>query len=74
MPQVILLAALGGALYAGYRALSRVSEVAIAELKRTQEAAARSHSDEPGDAFAARDLGKLELDPQRGVYKAPPKG
>jgi type II secretory pathway component PulJ len=67
MPQVVLLAAIGGALYAGYRALARVSEAMTAELRRTEEAAARRRTD--SDATAARDLGTLEFDPSSGVYK-----
>lgn len=69
MPQVILLAAIGGALYAGYRALARVSEAMTAELRRAEEAAIRRRSENAGDGTAARDLGTLELDPHSGLYK-----
>ncbi len=73
MPQVILLAAIGGALYAGYRAIARVSEAMTAELRRAEELAALKRAQNTGDGTAARDLGTLEFDPKSGVYKPTPK-
>lgn len=73
MPQVVLLAAIGGALYAGYRAFARVSEVISAELRRAEQSAAVRRSQTAGDGSAARDLGTLQLDPNSGVYKPAPK-
>jgi hypothetical protein len=73
MPQVVLLAAIGGALYAGYRALTRVSQAMTAELRRGEELAAHKRAQNSGDGTAARDLGTLELDPRSGVYKPTPK-
>jgi hypothetical protein len=73
MPQIVILAAIGGALYAGYRALARVSEAMAAELRRTEEAATQRRAERPGEGVAARDLGTLKLDPRSGVYEQPPK-
>jgi hypothetical protein len=68
MPQVILFAALGGAIYAGYRAVMRASEAIAADLRRTEDAA-RERAKSVGNPDAARDLGTLEFDPNSGVYK-----
>jgi hypothetical protein len=73
MPQIVLLAAIGGALYAGYRALARVSQAMTAELRRAEEAAASRRAAAAGEGGAARDLGTLKLDPNSGVYEQPPK-
>jgi hypothetical protein len=73
MPQIVLLAAIGGALYAGYRALTRVSVAMTAELRRAEEAAARRRAETAGEGGGARDLGTLKQDPQSGVYETPPK-
>jgi hypothetical protein len=73
MPQIVLLAAIGGALYAGYRALTRVSEAMSAELRRAEEAAQQRRAENTAEGGAARDLGTLKLDPQSGVYETPPK-
>jgi hypothetical protein len=73
MPQVILFAALGGALYAGYRAVVRASEAMAADLRRA-EASARERAQSVGTPDTARDLGTLELDPNSGVYKPTSKG
>lgn len=65
MPQVFVLAALGAGLYAGYRALMRVSEAWAAELKRSEnDSRSRASMTE-----AEKDLGTLEYDPRSGVYK-----
>jgi hypothetical protein len=73
MPQIVLLAAIGGAFYAGYRALARVSEAMSAELRRAEAAAATRRAEQAGDGAVARDLGTLKLDPNSGVYETPPK-
>jgi hypothetical protein len=67
MPQVILFAAIGAGLYAGYRAIARAGEALAAEMKRNEEeqrqrATANTSSSE-------KDLGTLEFDPRSGVYK-----
>ena len=64
MPQVMLLAAIGAGVYAGYRALMRAAERLAAELTRT-EAEARQRA----ESVAQKDLGTLEYDPRSGVYK-----
>ena len=68
MPQLVVLAALGAGLYAGYKALMRVGARMAEDLKRTEDElrAAAAASDE-------KDLGTLEYDPRSGVYKPAPK-
>ena len=69
MPQVLLLAALGAGLYAGYRALVRASVAMTAELKRSEdELRQRAAAQRPGRSDE-KDLGTLEFDPRSGVYK-----
>lgn len=65
MPQVILLAAIGAGIYAGFRALVRAGENFAAELKRGEdEVRARA-----AQAGAEKDLGTLEYDPVSRLYK-----
>jgi hypothetical protein len=64
MPQVVLLAALGAGLYAGYRALLRASERFAEEIKRREEDLRTRAA-----GGAEKDLGTLEFDPMSGVYK-----
>ena len=79
MPQVILLAALGAGLYAGYRAIVRAGAAMSAELKRSDDelrqrtSAQRSGRPDEKDPYTkdpyTKDLGALEFDPRSGVYK-----
>lgn len=64
MPQVVLLAAIGAGLYAGYKALMRAGERLAAELKRTEDEASQHAAN-----AAQKDLGTLQYDPRSGVYK-----
>jgi hypothetical protein len=64
MPQVVLLAAIGAGVYAGYRALLRAGERFAAELKRTEDEARQRATAGP-----EKNLGTLQFDPQSGVYK-----
>ena len=64
MPQVVLLAAIGAGVYAGYRALMRMGERVAAELKRGEDELRQKAA-----AAAEKDLGPLEYDPGRGVYR-----
>ena len=64
MPQVVLLAAIGAGIYAGYRALLRAGERLAAELKRSEDEMRQRAA-----AAAEKDLGTLEYDPRSGVYK-----
>ncbi len=74
MPQVFALAALGGMIYAGYRAVLRVSEAMAAEVRRSEDEARMRRARAAGDVSGARDLGTLEFDPRSGVYKPSQKG
>jgi hypothetical protein len=65
MPQIVLLAALGAGVYAGYRALRAVGDQVRESLARA-EADARARS---GATVTERDLGRLEYDPISGTYR-----
>ena len=67
MPQVILLAAIGAGLYAGFRALARVGEHLAAELRLREEAVRQRATAKA--ATGSKNLGTLEFDPKSGVYK-----
>jgi hypothetical protein len=69
MPQVLALAALGGMLFAGYKALARVAEAMSADLRRSEEEARMRQAEASGSSGGARNLGTLEFDPKSGVYK-----
>ena len=64
MPQVIVLALLGAGAYMGYRWIARTSREIAAEMRRAQDELRRGASPR-----VARDLGRLEYDPQSGVYR-----
>ena len=65
MPQIVVLAAIGAGLYAGYRALVRASEAMAAQLERSKAEARQRATAQSGE----KDLGTLEYDPRSGVYK-----
>ncbi len=64
MPQLMVLALVGAAIYAAYRWLWRPARIIAAEVRRAESemrrAAARS---------AEKDMGALEYDPISGVYR-----
>jgi hypothetical protein len=64
VPQLMVLALVGAAIYAGYRWLWRPARMIAAEVRRAEEemrrAAARS---------LEKDMGALEYDPISGVYR-----
>jgi hypothetical protein len=66
MPQLVLIAALGVGVIAGYRWLKRASEAAAEEMARAtrdrETAAARVRTGE-------KDMGQLEYDAATGVYR-----
>jgi hypothetical protein len=62
MPQLIMLGLAGAGLYAGWRWLAR-------EFQRAIEAADRAEAEATARTAAPRDLGKLEWDPEAGVYR-----
>lgn len=61
MPQLMVLALVGAALYAGYRWLSRSTREIAAEVRSTE--------DELRRRAAAKDMGRLEYDPATGTYR-----
>lgn len=63
MPQVLVAAAIGAGLYAGYRVLSQYLHQLTSgpsEARARERATARP---------LEKDLGRLELDPATGVYR-----
>ncbi len=65
MPQLIVLALVGAAIYAAYRWVWRPARLIVAEVRRAEDemrraAAGRAH---------AKDMGRLEYDPRTGVYR-----
>lgn len=68
MPQVMLLAAIGAGIYAGYRALVRAGEKLAADLKRGDDEQ-RANAAAAEKSVMEKDLGSLEYDPRSGVYK-----
>lgn len=65
MPQLVVLAAIGAGLYAGYKALVRAGARMAEDLKRSEdELRARATAQ-----ASEKDLGTLEYDPMSGVYK-----
>jgi hypothetical protein len=65
MPMLIGLALIGAGVYAGYRWFARATEEIAAEMRRTDEEMLRRASGKPIE----KDLGALEYDPARGVYR-----
>ena len=63
-PQLVVIAALGAGLYAGYRWLSRLA---------TQGEAAAAPPPEAEAVPVEKDMGRLELDPATGVYRPAPR-
>ena len=62
MPQVVALALLGGALYAGFRWLARAAGAVAEDVRRAEEALKAKRPIE-------KDLGTLEYDAASGVYR-----
>jgi type II secretory pathway component PulJ len=60
VPQLMLLALVGAAAYAGYRWLSRSTRQISVQVRRTEDALRRHR---------AVDMGRLEYDPVSGVYR-----
>lgn len=67
MPQLVVLAAIGAGLYAGYKALMRAGARMADDLKRSEDEV-RARASAGADA-SEKDLGSLEYDPMSGVYK-----
>ena len=64
MPQLVGLVLIGAGLWAGYKAVARLSARLTAGLRRAEEEQQRQPS-----SPAEKNLGALELDTQTGVYK-----
>jgi len=65
VPQLIVLALVGAAIYAGYRWLWRPARLIVAEVRRAEYEMRRTAA---GRAYA-KDMGRLEYDPRTGVYR-----
>jgi len=65
MQQMVLLALIGAALYAGYRWLMRSAREVAAEVRRTEDELVRRAT----GAAIEKDMGRLEYDPVAGVYR-----
>lgn len=65
MPHLIVLAAVGAGLYAGYRWFVRANQQLAAEVERTQEELRRGAA----GGVLEKDMGRLEYDPATGVYR-----
>lgn len=65
MPVFIGLAMVGVGLYAGYRWIANASQQMAADWRRAEEEAMQRAS----GARIEKDLGALEYDPVRGVYR-----
>ena len=64
MPQVLILAAVGAAAYAGFRALARLGEHLSQGLGRSEDVRERAAA-----VVRHKDGGNLEYDPVSGVYR-----
>lgn len=63
MPQLVLIAALGAGLYAGYRLLSRLG------VPDDQVPMPTGDEQRMADTNVEKDMGRLVYDPQTGVYR-----
>jgi hypothetical protein len=63
--QLIALALVGAAVYAGYRWLWRPALLIVAEVRRAEDEIRRAAA---GRAYT-KDMGRLEYDPRTGVYR-----
>jgi hypothetical protein len=63
--QLIALALVGAAVYAGYRWLWRPARLIVAEVRRAEDDFRRAAA---GRGFE-KDMGRLEYDPRSGVYR-----
>jgi hypothetical protein len=65
MPQLFGLMVIGAGLYAGYKAVVRISGRMGEELRRADDEMRRRAAGQT----AEKDLGALVLDPESGVYR-----
>lgn len=68
MPQLVGLVLIGAGVWAGYKAVLRLSQRAAAELRRADDETHRKATES-----AEKDLGALQFDPETGVYKPTPR-
>ena len=64
MPQLFGIMVIGAGIYAGYKAVVRISGRMRDELRRTDDEMRKAAAD-----AAEKDLGALVLDPESGVYR-----
>jgi hypothetical protein len=69
--QLIALALVGAAVYAGYRWLWRPARLIVAEVRRAEDELRRRA---PAGRTYAKDMGRLEYDPRTGVYRPSRRG
>jgi type II secretory pathway component PulJ len=69
VPQLIALALVGAGLYAGYRWFASVGREVAAEVQRSQDELRRR-----AGMVVEKDLGRLEYDPNSGVYRPVDRG
>ena len=62
MPQLVAVAVLGAAVYAGFRWLSRAASAMAEDMRRAEDTF-------KGTARIEKDLGALEYDAASGVYR-----
>jgi hypothetical protein len=68
MPHLVGLVLIGAGVWAGYKAVLRLSQRATTELRRAEDEMRRKATQ-----AAEKDLGALQLDPETGVYKPTPR-
>jgi hypothetical protein len=66
MPQVLIAAAIGAGVYAGYR-LMRLAQAMVADA--AQRVDEQVHQAGQRNRIGEKDLGALEYDPESGVYR-----
>lgn len=70
MPQVLGLVLIGAGVIAGIKALQKIADRVSEEMHRHADAVRRhEEARQAAEGTSAKDLGRLELDPQSGIYK-----
>jgi hypothetical protein len=65
VPQLIVLALVGAAVYAAYRWVWRPARTIVAEVRRAEDELRRAAT----AGSVEKDMGTLEYDPRTGVYR-----
>lgn len=70
MPQVFGLVLIGAGVIAGIKALQNIAQRVSEEMQRQADVVRQNEeARRAAEGASAKDLGRLELDPQSGVYK-----